>query len=137
MILQYRDSSHLADQIRLLHLTSEVPVILVVDEQHCHLAESTYGGSDVDVIVRSTNLEFRLSESLQSTGPVLRCVEEMEYSTVGPRQLELGDSILLATDGITETCNSQVKLFGRGRMLNCIRRHHEESALITLDRLFG
>ena len=89
------------------------------------------------MIVRSTNLESRLSESLQNNGPLLRCVKEMEYSTVGHRQLEPGDSILLATDGITETCNSQVKLFGRDRMLNCIRRHHEESAWTTLDRLFG
>ena len=62
MILQYRDFSHSADQTRLLHLTSEVSVILIVDEQHRHLAESTHGSSDVDVTVRSTNLESRLSE---------------------------------------------------------------------------
>lgn len=75
-------------------------------------------------------------EPLRSTGPVLGCVDEMEYSTIGPRKLEAGDAILLPTDGIAETCSTRVKLFGRDRMLDCIRQHPGEPAADTLDRLF-
>lgn len=76
-------------------------------------------------------------EPLHSTGPVLGCVDQIEYSTMGPRQLETGDAILLATDGIAETCSTRVRLFGRDRMLDCIRSHADLSAAETLERLFA
>lgn len=75
-------------------------------------------------------------EPLHSTGPVLGCVDGIEYSTIGPRQLEIGDAVLLATDGIAETCSTRVKLFGRDRMLDCIRNHADHTSAETLEILF-
>ncbi len=75
-------------------------------------------------------------EPLHSTGPVLGCVDETDYTTVGPRQIQPGDAILLATDGIAETCSSRVRLFGRDRMLDCVRLHPAETSAETLQRLF-
>jgi len=296
VIFEYSDSSRSTDRARMGHLLSDVPVILVVDEKHRHAAEATYGESDIDVIVRTSDLESRLIDSLiratmrhqlsqnvrelaraelvqramlpaaapeipgldvaarnlpaeivggdffdyapmkdnsncfligdvtghglnaalrmaeaqayfrtflrypgaesvelgavlhrvngllaascseipllatamlvsfsvstrsfvwagaghqgyllratgeieplHSTGPVLGCVEETEYSTIGPRRLTTGDTILMTTDGIAETCSRHVQLFGRNRMLDCIRQDRQESAAATLDRLF-
>ena len=296
IILEYCDSSHSTDRTRFGHLLMDVPVILLVDEQHRHAAEAMYGGLEVDVIVRTSDLEFRLIDSLihatmrhrlsrnarelsrtelvqqamlpaaapespglevaarnqpaeivggdffdygtttdnrnffvigdvtghglnaalrmaeaqayfraflrypgaepvepgtvlhrtngllaasgsempllatamvvsfsvttrsfvwagaghqgfllratgeierlHSTGPVLGCVEETEYSTIGPRHLDTGDTILMTTDGIAETCSGRVQLFGRNRMLDCIHQAQEESAAGALDRLF-
>lgn len=75
-------------------------------------------------------------EPLHSTGPVMGCLEAMKFLTVGPRQLETGDAILMVTDGIAETCNRRLQLFGRDRMLDCVCRRSEETAAATLDWLF-
>ena len=59
-----RFSTFCFDQTRFGNLLPELPVILVVDGQNRQAVEMTFGESTIDVIVRTADLEDRLSESL-------------------------------------------------------------------------
>ena len=74
-----------------------------------------------------------ISKGFTAREPVNRCLEQVNYSTIDPRQLETGDTILRAPDEIGETYNSQMQLFGRNCLLTSIDQHPEEPASATLN----
>lgn len=76
-------------------------------------------------------------EILESTGPVLGCTKDSQYTGLTANPLQNGDVVLLATDGIAESCRERVRLFGRERMLASVRRHAELSADDALEQLFS
>ena len=76
-------------------------------------------------------------EILESTGPILGCTEHSQYTRLTTNPLQNGDVLLLATDGLAESCRERVRLFGRERMLASLRRHAELSADDALERLFN
>jgi serine phosphatase RsbU (regulator of sigma subunit) len=71
-------------------------------------------------------------ERLDSTATVLGLFQEWDCS-IGERQLLLGDTLALYTDGITESFNDADEEFGERRLIAALRRHRElpSSALLA------
>jgi serine phosphatase RsbU (regulator of sigma subunit) len=69
-------------------------------------------------------------ERLDSTGTVIGLFEKLECA-VDEKQLEPGDTLVLFTDGVTESCDPHGEEFGEGRLLDTLRR----SFSLPTDRL--
>jgi phosphoserine phosphatase RsbU/P len=63
-------------------------------------------------------------ERLESTCTVLGLFEEWHCS-MEELQIFLGDTLVLYTDGVTESFNAAEEEFGEGRLVEAIRRHRE------------
>jgi serine phosphatase RsbU (regulator of sigma subunit) len=63
-------------------------------------------------------------ERLESTCTVLGLFEEWHCSRE-ELQIFLGDTLVLYTDGVTESFNAAEEEFGEGRLVEAIRRHRE------------
>jgi len=61
-------------------------------------------------------------ERLNSTGTVIGLFDKLECD-VDERQLEPGDTLVLFTDGVTESCDPQGEEFGEERLLDSLRRN--------------
>jgi serine phosphatase RsbU (regulator of sigma subunit) len=66
-------------------------------------------------------------EKLHSTCPVLGLFNEWDCS-IAERRLFTGDTLVLYTDGITESFNEAEEDFGEERLIEAVRRHREESS---------
>ncbi len=75
-------------------------------------------------------------EVLGSTGPMLGCVERPGYSLRSTASLLPGDCLLLLTDGIAESSQKQLRLFGQQRMLQCLEKSSGQTSITMLERLF-
>jgi len=75
-------------------------------------------------------------EVLGSTGPMLGCVETASYAVRTTTSLSKGDCILLATDGIAESTQENLRLFGHERMLRSLQQNPGATSAEMLDRLF-
>ena len=51
-------------------------------------------------------------------------------------QLAIGDTLFLFTDGITEAQNEKKELFGIDRLVESIKKHHENSSKILCEKVF-
>ncbi|MCA9191853.1 MAG: PP2C family protein-serine/threonine phosphatase [Planctomycetales bacterium] len=60
--------------------------------------------------------------------PPLGVVSEFTIPSSTPLVVSEGDILILLTDGILETRNSQGETFGESKMLNSVREHRHESA---------
>jgi serine phosphatase RsbU (regulator of sigma subunit) len=80
------------------------------------------------LLLRSDNTLDRLS----STATVLGMFEEWECAT-GERRLFAGDTLMLYTDGITESFNDAGEEFGERRLVEALRRarHRPSSELLS------
>jgi serine phosphatase RsbU (regulator of sigma subunit) len=63
-------------------------------------------------------------ERLESTCTVLGLFKEWDCS-IGERRLASGDTLLLYTDGITESFGEREEEFGEQRLVEALRRHRE------------
>ncbi len=72
-------------------------------------------------------------ERLESTCTVLGLFKEWECS-MAERQLFPGDTVVLYTDGVTESFNDAGEEFGEGRLTEAVKKHRElpASAMIAL-----
>ena len=61
-------------------------------------------------------------ERLDSTGTVIGLFQKLGCD-VDERQLEPGDTLVLFTDGVTESCDPQGEEFGEDRLLDTLRRN--------------
>lgn len=52
-------------------------------------------------------------------------------------QLQSGDLVCLYTDGITETSNAKDEDYGRARLIEVLRRHHQRSAAEVCDAVLA
>jgi PAS domain S-box-containing protein len=82
------------------------------------------------------NRAGRLKVELTSTGPVLGVIRQGHYATAGPLALDVGDVVLLLTDGIIETRNPRGEFFDQDLVLDAIRPHLGATAQAMSDRLF-
>jgi phosphoserine phosphatase RsbU/P len=71
-------------------------------------------------------------ERLDSTGTVIGLFEKLECD-VEERQLQPGDTLVLFTDGVTESCDTHGEEFGEERLLDTLRR----SLSLPTDRLLA
>jgi serine phosphatase RsbU (regulator of sigma subunit) len=60
-------------------------------------------------------------ERLDSTGPVIGLFDNLDCG-VDERQLQPGDTLVLFTDGVTESCDPKGEEFGEERLLDTLRR---------------
>jgi phosphoserine phosphatase RsbU/P len=76
-----------------------------------------------------------VTENLESTGLVLGIIPDAPLRRVGPKHLESGDVLLIATDGIVEALSPQKELFGWDRTLNVVRQNQRKPAREIIDAL--
>jgi len=70
-------------------------------------------------------------EKLDSTCTVLGLFKEWDCS-IGKRLLRSGDTIVLYTDGVTESFDGAGEEFGEYRLIESLRRHREQSAAVLV-----
>ena len=75
-------------------------------------------------------------ERLESTSTVMGLFEEWDCA-MGERQLLAGDTLLLYTDGATESLNDEREEFGEERLLEAMRHHRELSPRELLATVTG
>ncbi|MEM6505673.1 MAG: PP2C family protein-serine/threonine phosphatase [Planctomycetota bacterium] len=74
----------------------------------------------------------RIERLSEGGAPPIGMLEDIA-SPGGTTQLESGDTLLLYTDGITETFNPGGKIFGEDRLIQTLKEHRPQSARATLD----
>jgi PAS domain S-box-containing protein len=72
---------------------------------------------------------------LQSTAPPLGVRPETEFPSVGPVELEVGDLVLLLTDGVLDVRSPSEDWFGAERALSVVRDNRHRSAREIINRL--
>jgi len=75
-------------------------------------------------------------ERLDSTGTVVGLFKEWDCS-VTERQLFSGDTLVLYTDGITESFNDEGEEFGERRLIDALERHRELPAQAMITSIVG
>lgn len=73
---------------------------------------------------------------LESTGPPLAVLEEMEFPEGEPVRLSPGDVLVITTDGVEEAMNPAGEQFGRERLREVIARRHGSSARDLLEDIY-
>jgi len=76
-------------------------------------------------------------QSLNGCGPPLGIVKDFEFETSEEVQLHAGQLVLLATDGVVETENSQSELFGIERIVSTIHQARQQPATSIVATLFN
>jgi sigma-B regulation protein RsbU (phosphoserine phosphatase) len=74
-------------------------------------------------------------EELDQGGMGLGFERNHEFKVAGPVELEVGDILVLFTDGIPEARNSQKELFDEERLRNIVREHQESSAKEIVEEI--
>jgi sigma-B regulation protein RsbU (phosphoserine phosphatase) len=74
-------------------------------------------------------------EVLQSTTVPLGVIEQIDFRNSKAIELAAGDILVLVTDGVTETQNSDQALFGVARSLDVVRAHATRPAGEIVDAL--
>jgi len=73
-------------------------------------------------------------EPLESTSPVLGLFKDWNCS-IAERPFCSGDTLLLYTDGITESFNSEGEEFGEKRLVETLRRNHEQAPRMLISSI--
>jgi serine phosphatase RsbU (regulator of sigma subunit) len=73
-------------------------------------------------------------ERLGPTGTVLGMFRQWDCTTA-ERGLSVGDTLVLYTDGITESFNSAGEEFGESRLIESLRQHQEQPAASLVDAI--
>jgi sigma-B regulation protein RsbU (phosphoserine phosphatase) len=74
-------------------------------------------------------------EFLAPPGGILTGIDEGAVYEAGELRLEVGTTLLLYTDGVTEAMDPDHALFGEKRMLDCLNRHPVETASAVTQRI--
>ena len=73
---------------------------------------------------------------LESTGLVLGLISDVNYELAPLMKLELGELVLLMTDGIAETSSIDGVLFGVERTLEVVRMHRAQGSRTIVKELY-
>ena len=92
--------------------------------------EYTNAGHNYPILWRKNGSHILLKKG----GLIIGIIEKTNYQT-GEVQLKTGDTLLLYTDGITESMNSSGEEFGEKRLLNCLSRIDHNSAQEILENV--
>jgi serine phosphatase RsbU (regulator of sigma subunit) len=101
------------------------------DEQTRQLRYLNCGHPSAFLLRRDNNLE-----RLESTSTVIGLLEEWECA-MEECQLYPGNTLMLSTDGATESCNHAGEEFGEDRLLEALRQHRELSSQDLLIAVAG
>jgi len=74
-------------------------------------------------------------EELSSSGIPLGIIETAEYENTPVIDFAPGDILLIGTDGIWETCNTQGQMFGTKKLTELVKNHAHENAETILDQI--
>ena len=84
-----------------------------------------YSAAGHEAIILHANGEL---QQLKSTGTVLGMNPTAVFDNGATVHLQPGDLVLIATDGLVESISPDRRLFGQGRLVEILRRHHSQSA---------
>lgn len=84
------------------------------------------------ILVRSDGTVHQL----KSTHLLLGIDSSIEFSAVVSVAVQLGDVLLLLTDGLTEAMNAKRELFGNDRLVEVLRQQRRNSAQEIIDAIF-
>lgn len=93
---------------------------------------SYLGAGHESILVRSDGTVHQL----KSTHLLLGVDPSIEFSEVVSVPVQLGDVLLLLTDGLTEAMNAKRELFGNDRLIEVLRHQRRNSAREIIDGIF-
>ena len=96
----------------------------------------THAGAHLDLIVyrRAT----QTCELIDTDGVFLNFIPDINHATMNATfTLDVGDTLLLYTDGLTETWNPQKKMLDVPGLLNIVQRHAEEAVETLRDAVLA
>lgn len=67
-------------------------------------------------------------EELPNTGALMGFLKDMTYEQAGPIVFEMGDILIVGTDGIWEAQNPAGQFYGKDKLRDLIKRHAKNSA---------
>ena len=85
----------------------------------------TSAGHDPAIWYKAESGEFT---ELYNTGMALGIVYDAEFSNSDPVTLQVGDIVLVGTDGIWEATDTSGQMYGKQRLIDLIGLHKDESA---------
>ena len=135
-----RDSARLHEVVEELNrmLCVDLPessfVSLFLAEIDAEKHEMSYVGAGHQALLFGANGE---TTTLESTGPLLGIDDSASF--VGPSSIpiEVGNLLILFTDGLTEAMNLSGEQFGMSRLVEMVEAHRQETSHAILQRLFA
>lgn len=122
------DIMHLLNQIAVRDLNVNMFMTLFLVRLEAETGCFHYAGAGHNAII--LNEQGRVRKELQPSFPPLNVVENFEFAAPMVARLVPGESLLLYTDGITESHaqNSKTRLFGEDRLLEFVQGQHQATA---------
>ncbi len=92
--------------------------------------EMANAGHPMPVVIEDQKVDWIMHDRL-ACGSALAISDEMEFQTI-TRQLKIGDSVVMFTDGVYEVDDDERHEFGEDRLLEAFQRHRK----LPLKQLF-
>ncbi len=135
-----KENHSLGDTMQMLNLllyedmpdSSFVTMFLAEIDQESR--QFTYVGAGHNAILMRADGTFEIPAS---TGPVLGLMANAQFLESPVTSLNVGDLLLISTDGIVETLSSAGELFGVERVCRVLEHCREQTASEILNELFG
>jgi sigma-B regulation protein RsbU (phosphoserine phosphatase) len=83
------------------------------------------GGHDPAILIKKDGDQI---EELKSAGVPMGFIKDMTFEQAGPVEIEIGDVVVIGTDGIWEAENENEEMFGKERLIEVIRHNNEKNA---------
>ena len=77
-----------------------------------------------------------VKSKLRRTGMPLGVMQDAEYTVSKPLRLAKGDVLVLLTDGLEETANTEGELFGVDRILQAVHQNRQSKAAKIVESVF-
>ncbi|MCK5000751.1 MAG: serine/threonine-protein phosphatase, partial [Anaerohalosphaera sp.] len=88
------------------------------------------GGHEPAIWFHKTENKF---EELSNTGPLMGFMKEMEFPQASPVFLKSGDIVLIGTDGIWESQDTDEQFYGKQRLYDIIQKAADQPARGIVD----
>lgn len=138
--------SHVSEDADLSSLMRKVNRVLAADARHNRFmtmalvvidpekgsARWASAGHDPTILFHPSGNTF---EELEGGGLPLGMIEDEPYEQYSYSGLRPGDVLVIGTDGIWETANPAGQMFGKDRLREIIREHHDKPAREIADVL--
>jgi phosphoserine phosphatase RsbU/P len=115
-----------------LHNNVFVALILVCLDPHQRRLQFASAGHPGLLFDPQGHIRTRIA----SSDPPLGVIEDHHFETHEYRELEVGDTLLLFTDGIVESFNDRDEQFGEGQLVNTITDNAERPSRQLINEIF-